>query len=90
MPVYEHCSRCALFSGFGRCSFNRLVAEAVLRGLVVDYVEAPSYIRVECAETSFYCNPEEAHALVCAILRDDMARVRVLPPVRPLQAQAGA
>ena len=69
MSSWEKCNDCPLQVWGGRCSFNRLIGEAVLRNLVTDYIETPSYIQIVGPGLSLFCDPEEAHDLLCNILR---------------------
>lgn len=73
MPAWDKCDGCALKSGRGRCSFNRLVEAAIPHGLIIDYVETPSCIRLICEDVCFFCDPEEAHTILCSMVRRPVA-----------------
>lgn len=96
MPAWDKCSGCALRSGKGRCSFNRLVVAAILEGYVIDYVETPACIRIVCKDVCFFCDPEEAHTLLCNLVRrpavaeQPEARMAVYGAANALHAAVGA
>lgn len=72
MSAWDKCCGCPFNAGTGRCSFNRLIGESVIRNLVIDYIETPSYVQVVSPEATFFCDPEDAHTLLCNILRESV------------------